>query len=67
MFSEEMFTVIKADREREIKAAQRAHLADRSEVDEGPAEAIRTELHESIRKIVGPAAQPGRATTDPSL
>jgi hypothetical protein len=64
MFSEEMLAVIKADREREIKAAQRAHLADRAKT---PDEGVRTELHESIRRIVGPVAQPGRATADRSL
>jgi len=67
MFSEDLLTVIKADREREIKAAQRAHLADRAKTPDGVDEGAPTELHESIRRIVGPVAQPGRATADRSL
>jgi hypothetical protein len=66
MITSEWLSMLKAEREREMKAAQRAHLVDRSRTDEiadGDASAVRDQ---SIGRIVRPAAQP-RATADPSL
>jgi hypothetical protein len=67
MLSDELLTVIKADREREIRAAQRARLADRSRIDEELDDASLPDLDRSIGRIVGSTIQPGRATADPSL
>jgi hypothetical protein len=67
MFSDEFLTVIKADREREIKAAQRAHLVDRNLLDEERDGAPSPGKIRSIGRIVRPSGQSGRATADPSL
>jgi hypothetical protein len=67
MFSDEFFDAIKADREREIKAAQRARLADRKPLNEEPEGAQSQANARSIRRIVRPSGQPGRTTADPSL
>lgn len=67
MFSDEFLTAIKAEREREIKAAQRARLVDRNrreeELDEGPSQG----KFRAIGRIVRPSVQPGKARADPSL
>ena len=67
MFSDEFFATIKADREREIRAAQRAHLVDRHPVDEAVDVTPRVDKDRSIGRIVRPSAQSGRPTADPSL
>ena len=67
MFSDEWLTVIKAEREREIKAAQRAHLADRDRLTDEPADEAPTGIARSFGRTVRPSVQPGRATADPSL
>jgi hypothetical protein len=67
MFSDEWLTMIKTEREREIKAAQRAHLADISNLADEPAEEAPTGLGRSYGRAVRPVVQPGRATADPSL
>jgi hypothetical protein len=67
MFSDEFLTVIKADREREIKAAQRARLVRRNPFDEEADGAASRDKDRSIGRIVRPSGQSGRATPDPSL
>jgi hypothetical protein len=67
MITSEWLSMLKAEREREIKAVQRAHLADRNRVDEEIEADASTTLNQSIGRIVRPAAQPSRATADPSL
>jgi hypothetical protein len=67
MFSDEFLTVIKEDREREIKAAQRAHLLDPDPFDEEAAGTPSRDKDRSIGRIVRPSGQSGRATADPSL
>jgi hypothetical protein len=67
MLGDQWLAVIKAEREREIKAVQRAHLVDRNRIEEEAAQAHATEMDEAIRRAVRPVAQPGRATADPSL
>jgi len=67
MHSVEFLAVIRADREREIKANQRAQAARREwreTVSEGPESA---DKDRSIGRIVRPTAQSSRTTTDPSL
>jgi hypothetical protein len=66
MLTNEWLSVIKAERERDMKAAQRAHLADKR-VDDEPAAAAPADAERGIGRIVGPAIQTGRATADPSL
>jgi hypothetical protein len=67
MFGDEWLAVIKAEREREIKAIQRAHLVDRNRFDEEAADAPQASLERSVQRAPRPIAQPGRPTTDPSL
>jgi hypothetical protein len=67
MLTNEWLSVIKAEREREMKAAQRAHLADRNRFDHEAGETVPADIERAIGRIVGPAIQTGRATTDPSL
>jgi hypothetical protein len=67
MLGDQWLTVIKAEREREIKAVERAHLVDRNRIEEDAALVHRAEIDEAIRRAVRPVAQPGRATADPSL
>lgn len=66
MHSDEFLTAIKADRERQIKAAQRAHLVDRKVGDEDGAGAPRGDAR-SLTRFVRRTTQSGRATADPSL
>lgn len=67
MLTDQWLTVINAEREREIKAAQRAHLVDRNRIDDEPADASSAETDGPIGRIARRIAQPGRATADPSL
>jgi hypothetical protein len=67
MFGTQWLAVIKAEREREIKAAQRAHLVDRNRLDEEATGEASSDLDRSIQRTVRPVVQPGRATADPSL
>jgi hypothetical protein len=67
MFGDEWLTVIKAEREREIKAIQRAHLVDRSRFDEEAPDAPPACLERSVQRTSRRIVQPGRPTTDPSL
>jgi hypothetical protein len=66
MITNEWLSMLKTEREREIKAAQRAHLVDRNRFDEDADVDASAALDTSIGRIVRPAAQP-RATADPSL
>jgi hypothetical protein len=67
MLAEQWLAVIKAEREREIKAIQRAHLVRRKNVEGEPGDASAPEVERSIGRTVRRVAQPGRATADPSL
>jgi hypothetical protein len=67
MFSDEFLTAIKAEREREIKAAQRARLADRNRLEDEPDGGSSQDKGRSIGRIVRPSVQPGRTRADPSL
>lgn len=67
MHSDEFLTAIKADRERQIKAAQRAHLVDREDRDDKPANGDARGGTRSLTRFVRRAPQSGRASTDPSL
>jgi hypothetical protein len=67
MFGDQWLAVIKAEREREIKAAQRAHLVDRNRLDEEAFDDAPSKLDRSVQRAVRPVVQPGRATADPSL
>ena len=66
MFSDEFFATIKADRERDIQAAQRANLVRRDPLDTEPARSLTGDDRRSIGHTVRPAAQPGRTSVDPS-
>jgi hypothetical protein len=66
MFSDEFFAAIKADREREIRAAQRARLVQRDPLDGEPARIPPAGDRRSIGHTVRPAGQPGRTSADPS-
>jgi hypothetical protein len=67
MFGTQWLAVIKAEREREIKAVQRAHLVDRNRLEEEAAGDAPADLDRSIQRTVRPVVQPGAATADPSL
>ena len=67
MFSDEFFAAIKADRERDIRTAQRARLVQRDPLDsepaaKGPSAGDGRSLGHSVR----PAVHPGRTSADPS-
>ena len=66
MHSDEFLTAIKADRERQIKAAQRAHLVDRKIIDDDAAAPSRGDSR-SLTRFVRRPTQSGRASADPSL
>ena len=66
MFSDEFFAAIKADRERDIRAAQRANLVKRGPLDAEPAKVSSGDERRSLGHCVRPAAQPGRTSVDPS-
>ena len=65
MHSDEFLTAIKADRERQIKAAQRAHLVDRKIIDDDAAAPSRGDAR--LTRFVRRPTQSGRASADPSL
>ena len=65
MFSDEFFAAIKADRERDIRAAQRANLVRRGPLDSEPTRISPSDDRRSIGHSVRPA-QPGRTSVDPS-
>ena len=67
MLSEQWLAVINAERDREIKAAQRAHLVDRNRVDDEPAEPPPEPTAGPLGRIARRLAQPGAPTADPSL
>jgi hypothetical protein len=67
MLTEEWLSVIKAEREREIEQARRAHLVDRKSIDDEVAGNGLAERQQSVGRIVRPAVQPCRPTADPSL
>jgi hypothetical protein len=67
MLTDQWLAVINAEREREIKAAQRAHLVDRNRIDDEPSDAPTTAVNGPIGRLVRRIAQPGRATADSSL
>ena len=66
MFSDEFLTAIKADRERDIRAAQRARLVKRDPLDSEPAKVSSGDQRRWIGNTVRPAAQPGRTSVGPS-
>ena len=67
MFGDQWLSVIKAEREREIKAIQREHLVDRNRLEDEPADDAPARFDRSVQRAVRPVVQPGRATADPSL
>ena len=67
MFGDQWLAVINAEREREIKAAQRAHLVDRNRLEDESADEAPARLDRAVQRTVRPVVQPGRATADPSL
>jgi hypothetical protein len=67
MLTDVWLSVIKADRERDIELARRAHLVDRKRIDDEVAGNGSAERQQSVGRIVRPAVQPCRPTADPSL
>ena len=67
MLADQWLSVIKAEREREMKAAQRAHLVDRNRLDGETGEARAPDSDRSIWRFVRRTVQPGTATADPSV
>lgn len=67
MHSNEFLAVIKADRERDIRAAQRVRLLERTTIDDMPDQAPTRSIDRTFGRIVGRSAQSGRTTADPSL
>jgi hypothetical protein len=67
MLADHWLAVINAEREREIKAAQRAHLLDRDKIDDEAGDDCLTETDRSPGPIARRVIQPSRATADPSL
>jgi hypothetical protein len=67
MLAEQWLSVIKSERERDIRKAQRAHLVDREKVDERVGGAQSADLGTSIGRIVRTPVQPGRTAADTSL
>lgn len=67
MLAEHWLAVIKAEREREIKAAQRVHLLDRDRIEDEAGDDYLTEADRSPGQLARRVIQPGRATADPSL
>ena len=66
MFSDEFFAAIKADRERDIRTAQRARLVQHDPLDAEPAKGPSDGDRRSIGHSVRPAVHPGRTSADPS-
>ena len=67
MLADHWLAVINAEREREIKAAQRAHLLDRDEIEDEARDDCLTDADRSPGRLARRIVQPGRATADPSL
>jgi hypothetical protein len=67
MLADHWLAVIKAEREREIKAAQRVHLLDRNRIEDEPDDASTADVDRSMGPLARRVIQPGRATADPSL
>ena len=67
MLTEHWLAVINAEREREIKAAQRVHLLDRNRIEDEAGDDCLTDADRSPAQLPRRIVQPGRATTDPSL
>ena len=67
MLADHWLAVINAEREREIKVAQRVHLLDRNRIEDEPDDASAADVDRSIGPLARRVIQPGRATADPSL
>ena len=67
MLTDEWLTVIKMEREREIRAAQRARLAHHDKFDIEPGDTTSAVVDRAVGRVARPTAQPGRATADSSL
>ena len=67
MLTEHWLAVINAEREREIKVAQRAHLLDRDRIEDETGDECLTDTDRSPGQLARRIVQPGRATADPSL
>ena len=67
MLADHWLAVINAEREREIKAAQRAHLLDRDKIEDEADDDRLTDAGRSPGGLARRIVQPGRATADPSL
>ena len=65
MFSDEFFAAIKADRERDIRNAQRARLARPESIETEPAGTLLPIERRPTVRMAHPV-QPGRTTVDPS-
>jgi hypothetical protein len=64
MLADEWLAVINAERDREIRQAQRARLVARNRLDDGVAASPSGGVGRAIGRIVGSPAQPGRAVAD---
>jgi len=64
MLADELLKVIQADREREIKAAQRARSAARPAAS---TDGSRTWLRDAITPTFGGRPHPGKAATGPTV
>jgi hypothetical protein len=67
MLADHWLAVINAEREREIKVAQRVHLLDRNRIEDEPDDASAADVDRSTGPLARRVIQPGRATADPSL
>jgi hypothetical protein len=67
MLTEHWLAVINAEREREIKVAQRAHLLDRDRIEDEAGDDSLIDAGRSPGQLARRIVQPGRATADPSL
>jgi hypothetical protein len=67
MLADHWLAVINAEREREIKAAQRAHLLDRDKIEDEADDDRLTDAGRSPGQLARRIVQPGRATADSSL
>lgn len=65
MLADHWLAVINAEREREIKAAQRAHLLDRDQFEDEAGDDCLTDVDRSPGQLARRIVQPGRATADP--
>ena len=67
MHSVEFLAAIKADREREIKATQRARLVRREPTESASDEPVSRDSDRTAGRMVRPSVQSGRTSSDPSL